>query len=248
MYEGAGLTPEAVKELRKTTDLALRATKHTVCAVGCPVAGLVASERHLWLNLTEIREKVFLLDAPISQTGLFGEAVSLVVANFALLNNRRQLLNSSCPGGWGTPPALPPLPWQKSAPYLGRIPPAEAAPWLIPPKYGLGRLRPTFFPPTTSQPGRPVATRHACHFSSSESSLTFKPGWGERLQTQEARPDRSNLSARLQLALLTQVCHTHPVGFGVQKETISPFQCGSREMHQAFSPYHTFLRDQRPAR
>ncbi len=99
MYEGAGLTPEAVKELCKTTDLALRVTKHTVRAVGCPVAGLVAAERHLWLNLTEIREKVFLLDDPISQTGLFGEAVSSVVANFALLNNRRPLLNSSCPGG-----------------------------------------------------------------------------------------------------------------------------------------------------
>ncbi len=33
MDEGAGLTPEAVKELRKATDLALRATKHTARAV-----------------------------------------------------------------------------------------------------------------------------------------------------------------------------------------------------------------------
>ncbi len=29
MDEGTGLTPEAVKELRRVTDLALRATKHT---------------------------------------------------------------------------------------------------------------------------------------------------------------------------------------------------------------------------
>ncbi len=29
MDEGTGLTPEAVKELRRATDLALRATKHT---------------------------------------------------------------------------------------------------------------------------------------------------------------------------------------------------------------------------
>ncbi len=66
MDEGGGLTPEAVKELRKATDLALRATKHTACAVGHSMAGSVAAERHLWLNLTEIREKekVFLLDAP----------------------------------------------------------------------------------------------------------------------------------------------------------------------------------------
>ncbi len=76
--EGTGLTPEDVKELRRATDLALRATKHTARAVGRPMAGSVATERHLWLNLTEISEKeeVFLLDAPISQSGLFGEAIS----------------------------------------------------------------------------------------------------------------------------------------------------------------------------
>ncbi len=82
--EGTGLTPEAVKELRRATDLALRATKHTAHAVGHSMAGSVAAERHLWLNLTEFheKEKVFLLDAPISQSGLFGEAVSSVVEKF----------------------------------------------------------------------------------------------------------------------------------------------------------------------
>ncbi len=84
MDEGTGLTPEAVKELRRATDLALRATKHTARAVGRSMAASVAAERHLWLNLTEIREreKVFLMDAPISQSGLFGEAVSAVVDKF----------------------------------------------------------------------------------------------------------------------------------------------------------------------
>ncbi len=73
MDEGTGLTPEAVKELRRATDLALRAT----------MKGSVAAECHLWLNLTEIREKemVFLLDAPISQSGLFGEVVSSVLGS-----------------------------------------------------------------------------------------------------------------------------------------------------------------------
>ncbi len=84
MDEGTGLTPEAVKELRRATDLALRATKHTARAVGRSMAASVAAERHLWLNLTEIREKekVFLMDAPISQSGLYGEAVSTVVDKF----------------------------------------------------------------------------------------------------------------------------------------------------------------------
>ncbi len=57
MDEGTGLTPEAVKELRRATDSALRATKHTARAVGRSMAGSVAAERHLWLNLTEIHEK-----------------------------------------------------------------------------------------------------------------------------------------------------------------------------------------------
>ncbi len=84
MDEGTGLTPEAMKELRRATDLALRATKLTARAVGRSMVGSVAAERHLWLNLTEIREKekVFLLDALISQSGLFGEAVSSVVKKF----------------------------------------------------------------------------------------------------------------------------------------------------------------------
>ncbi len=68
MDERTGLTPEATKELRRATNLALRGTKHTARAVGRSMAALVAAERHLWLNLTEIREreKVFLMDAPIS--------------------------------------------------------------------------------------------------------------------------------------------------------------------------------------
>ncbi len=41
-------------------------------------------EHHLWLNLTEIREKekAFLLDALISGSGLFGDAVNAVVDKF----------------------------------------------------------------------------------------------------------------------------------------------------------------------
>ncbi len=99
MDEGAGLTPEAVKELRRATDLALRATKHTARAVGCSMAGSVAAERHLWLNLTEIceKEKVFLLDAPISQSGLFGEGVSSVVEKFRSAKTQSAALKQFMP-------------------------------------------------------------------------------------------------------------------------------------------------------
>ncbi len=55
--QGQGLPPEAVTELRRTTDLALRATKQTAAAIGRLVAVMVATERHLWMNLADIGEK-----------------------------------------------------------------------------------------------------------------------------------------------------------------------------------------------
>ncbi len=48
MEEEAGLTPEAVKELRKATDLALRANKHTARALGRSMAGSVEPHRDSW--------------------------------------------------------------------------------------------------------------------------------------------------------------------------------------------------------
>ncbi len=91
------------------------------------MAGSVAAERHLWLNLTEIREKenVFLLDAPISQTGLFGEAVSSVVEKI------RSAKSQSCLGGRGTTLAPPSPPCLENAPCPGKRPPVGAAPRLI---------------------------------------------------------------------------------------------------------------------
>ncbi len=97
MDEGTGLTPEAVKEVHRATDLALRATKHTARAVGRTMVGLVAAERHLWMNLTEIREKVFLLDAPISRSGLFGETVSSVVEKFRSAKTQSAALKQFMP-------------------------------------------------------------------------------------------------------------------------------------------------------
>lgn len=50
------------------TDLALRATKRTAHAIRSSMASMVVTERHLLLNLMDIREmeKVFLLDSAIS--------------------------------------------------------------------------------------------------------------------------------------------------------------------------------------
>ncbi len=44
---GQGLSPDEVAELRRTTDLALRATKHAATAMGRSMVAMVVTERHL---------------------------------------------------------------------------------------------------------------------------------------------------------------------------------------------------------
>ncbi len=69
--------PGVMKELRTAMDLALRATKVTTHSLGRAMSTLVVQERHLWLNLADMREpdKVRFLNAPICQAGLFGDAI-----------------------------------------------------------------------------------------------------------------------------------------------------------------------------
>ncbi len=66
--QGQGISPEGVAELSRATDLALGATKQTAAAIGRSMAAMVATERHLWVNLADIgeKEKGFLLDTPVS--------------------------------------------------------------------------------------------------------------------------------------------------------------------------------------
>ncbi|XP_048017809.1 uncharacterized protein LOC125249543 [Megalobrama amblycephala] len=82
--ESGEATFETIQELRKATDLSLRATKETAKSIGRSMAALVATERHLWLNLSDIKErdKSVLLDAPVSPLGLFGDSVTSVVERF----------------------------------------------------------------------------------------------------------------------------------------------------------------------
>lgn len=63
-----GVAPGEIKELCRTTDL----------------VALVTMKRHLWLNLSGLKEKErsFLLDALVSPVGLFGSAVEMVGRKF----------------------------------------------------------------------------------------------------------------------------------------------------------------------
>lgn len=82
--EGEELRSDDISELRRTADLSLRATKETARAIGRSMAALVAAERHLWLTLSDMKEKdrVFLMDAPLAPSGLFGDAVDSVVDRY----------------------------------------------------------------------------------------------------------------------------------------------------------------------
>ncbi len=82
--EGEQISSSDVGELRRTADLALRATKETTRAIGRSMAALVAAERHLWLTLSDMKQKdrVFLMDAPLAPSGLFGDTVDSVVDRY----------------------------------------------------------------------------------------------------------------------------------------------------------------------
>ncbi len=82
--EGKQISSSDVGELMRTADLALRATKETARAIGRSMAALVAAKRHLWLTLSDMKEKerVFLMDAPLVPSGLFGDAVDSVVDRY----------------------------------------------------------------------------------------------------------------------------------------------------------------------
>jgi len=76
--------PDAVRELSWVTYLSLRATKEIARAIGWSTAALVATERHLWLNLAEIKykDRAFLLDGPVTPPGLYSDSVNTVIEMF----------------------------------------------------------------------------------------------------------------------------------------------------------------------
>ncbi len=98
MHKGS-TDPGLMQELRTSTDFALRATKVTARSLGKAMSTMVVQERHLWLNLAEMKDvdKARFLDAPISQGGLFGSS------------SRPRRSSTSCPGVMHHPP-LPPGP------------------------------------------------------------------------------------------------------------------------------------------
>ncbi len=102
VHEGS-TDPGFMQELRTATDFALRATKVTARSLGKAMSTMVVQERHLWLNLAEMKDvdKARFLNAPISQGGLFGDTVEGFAQQFSAVQHilpRRDAPSTAAPG------------------------------------------------------------------------------------------------------------------------------------------------------
>ncbi len=109
LHEG-GHDPQVHHKLRAATDLAHRATKVTARAVGRAMSTLVVQERHLWLCLTDMRDtdKVRFLNSPVSQTGLFGDAVENFAQQFSAVQKQSEVISHILPRRSAVASTLPP--------------------------------------------------------------------------------------------------------------------------------------------
>ncbi len=98
LHEG-GHYPEVLSELRTATDLALRATKVTARSLGRAMSTMVVQERHLWLCLADMKEadKARFLNAPVSQTCLFGDAVENFAQQFSAAQKQTEAIRHILP-------------------------------------------------------------------------------------------------------------------------------------------------------
>ncbi len=78
---------------------ALRATKVTARSLGKAMSTMVVQERHLWLNLAEMKDvdKAHFLDAPISQGGLFGDTVEGFAQQFSAVQQQTEAIQHMLP-------------------------------------------------------------------------------------------------------------------------------------------------------
>ncbi len=98
VHEGS-TDPGLMQELRTATDFALRATKVTARSLGKAMSTMVVQERHLWLNLAEMKDvdKARFLDAPISQGGLFGDTVEGFAQQFLAVQQQTEAIQHILP-------------------------------------------------------------------------------------------------------------------------------------------------------
>ncbi|KAI2644341.1 hypothetical protein H4Q32_025622 [Labeo rohita] len=89
----------AMEELRAATNFALRATKVTARSLGQVMSTIVVQERHLWLTLAQMADvdKSRFLDAPISQSGLFGDTIEDFAQQFSAVQKQTEAIKHILP-------------------------------------------------------------------------------------------------------------------------------------------------------
>ncbi|XDV15265.1 hypothetical protein PO909_015389 [Leuciscus waleckii] len=110
MHEGS-LDRALMSELRTATDLALRSTSVAACMFGLMMSTLVVQEHHRWLSLVDMADvdKVRFLDSPISQVGLFGDAVESCAQQFSATLEQTEAIRHILPRWPATAITLPPV-------------------------------------------------------------------------------------------------------------------------------------------
>ncbi len=105
--EGGTASPEAVNDLRAATDFALMATKRAAQAIGRTMGFMVVQQRHLWLTLADLKDadRKVLLNAPITPSGLFGDAVESIIERFAEAQKRAKAMSHVMPRRSFQPPS-----------------------------------------------------------------------------------------------------------------------------------------------
>ncbi len=98
-----------MQELRTATDFALRVTKVTARTLWKAMSTMVVQERHLWLNLAEMKDvnKACFLDAP--RRGCSATPSRALPSSSRRYSSRPRRSSTSCPGVTHHPP-LPPGP------------------------------------------------------------------------------------------------------------------------------------------
>ncbi len=98
VHEGS-TDPGLMQELCMATDFVLRATKVTARSLWKAMSTMVVQERHLWLNLAEMKDvdKARFLNAPISQGGLFGDTVEGFAQQFSAIQQQAEAIQHILP-------------------------------------------------------------------------------------------------------------------------------------------------------
>ncbi len=88
VHEGS-TDPGLMQELRTATDFALRATKVTARSLGKAMSTMVVQERHLWLNLAEMKD--------VDKARLFGDTAEGFAQQFSAVQQQTEAIQHILP-------------------------------------------------------------------------------------------------------------------------------------------------------